>query len=579
MLVAQTDFSSGELAAGLLARTDLPRYKNGAATVLNWQPLLQGGVRTAPGSAYVATLAGATRIEPHQPSLDALFLLAFRDRALDIYTGAGLLHQRLAAPWTEPQLWELDLASALDTVVIVHQEHAPRRLYRDPGGVFHLEDLSDTSLPIHIPQAPWRKSKTWASGSGGPRTVCFHEARLVFGGSKEHPNRVWCSQIADFFNFDAGTGLADEAFEAELLSDSSDTVQWVASLRNLMIGTAAGEWAVVQSQPLTPELATFREQSRLGSARVRPVSIDGALVHVTRSGRQIQELLYSDVEQAYSPRALSMLAPQALTGARQLGPAPARAVDQSNLVYCVNADGMVGVLSSLRDQEVLSWCRRTFQGAAESVAVLGDAVWLVVRYEFGPGVYEEGVYEPGVYGTAGGSALRLLVKLDEAGPCLDFHRTVAVGAPTTTWAGFGHLAGTTVTALLDGAPHPDLVVAADGTVTTEWAGLTLTCGVPLPIPTLAPMPVGVEGVRGSSQHQPKRLLRVQVQLVGTRALEINGAPLSFRTPADPVEAAPAAYTGVRERRFLGWNREASLAITSPGPWPATVLALTREVVI
>ncbi|MCA1908918.1 MAG: hypothetical protein LDL39_11215, partial [Magnetospirillum sp.] len=64
---------------------------------------------------------------------------------------------------------------------------------------------------------------------GWPTSVCFHQDRLVIGGSRDQPNRLWLSKSSDLFNFDLGEALDDEAIEFALLSDQVNAIRNVFS--------------------------------------------------------------------------------------------------------------------------------------------------------------------------------------------------------------------------------------------------------------------------------------------------------------------------------------------------------------
>ena len=50
---------------------------------------------------------------------------------------------------------------------------------------------------------------------GWPVCLCFHQDRLVLGGSRDLPrNRLWLSRSGDLFNFDLGTGLDDQGMKS-----------------------------------------------------------------------------------------------------------------------------------------------------------------------------------------------------------------------------------------------------------------------------------------------------------------------------------------------------------------------------
>ncbi|MDD5304257.1 MAG: hypothetical protein PHS14_14245 [Elusimicrobia bacterium] len=571
--VRQTNFASGELDPTLSGRTDLERYRNACLTMLNWLPLTQGGATRAPGTEFVALLWGATRLEAFEFSVDEWFVLAFRDGVVDIYKDDAL-HQSLTTPWTAADLWEFDYTQTLDTVIVTHEDHAPRRIYRGPSDVFAIEDLSDTANAVYLTNIPQDGgADVWSVARGWPRTVTFAENRLCFGGSKSYPSYRWFSKAAAYFDFDAGTGVADESITDVRLSNQFEAVQWVFGARRFVSGTTSQEWAVVQDGPLTPDSVDIKPQTSIGSARIAPVSIDGAVIHVARGGKQLQALGWTDVEQAYGTTPLALLAPRCVTGVRQLAAKRSGSPEEPHRVFAVNTDGVLGILSVLRDQEFQAWSRRTFQGEVESVAAVGGEVYLVVAYQYGPGVFAEGVFEAGVFEASGGSSSRFLVRWDPT-LCVDFG--LKKTAPlTTTWTGFDHLAGRTVQVTLDGSVHPDVVVAADGTITTEREGLILKAGVALPVPTLEPMSPVFDTQTGSVAMEKRRISKVTLQLSETSSLYVRGKPLVLRQAADIGSVEP--FTGVITRTLLGYSRQPTVPLTAPEPLPATVLSLTTEV--
>jgi hypothetical protein len=61
--------------------------------------------------------------------------------------------------------------------------------------------------------------EAFSPARGWPAAVCYHQSRLVVGGSRELPNRLWMSRTAQPFDFDLGDGLDDQAIEFSILSD------------------------------------------------------------------------------------------------------------------------------------------------------------------------------------------------------------------------------------------------------------------------------------------------------------------------------------------------------------------------
>ena len=65
--IMKNNFSAGELAPTLYTRTDIQQYGNGAKTLRNVIPLVEGGVRKRPGTGRVAMFrlpeSGCHRLE------------------------------------------------------------------------------------------------------------------------------------------------------------------------------------------------------------------------------------------------------------------------------------------------------------------------------------------------------------------------------------------------------------------------------------------------------------------------------------------------------------------------------------
>ena len=67
------------------------------------------------------------------------------------------------------------------------------------------EALPDTAATVLWDEQAFSPHRGW------PVSAAFHQDRLVIGGSRDLPNRLWLSRSADLWNFDLGTGRDDEA--------------------------------------------------------------------------------------------------------------------------------------------------------------------------------------------------------------------------------------------------------------------------------------------------------------------------------------------------------------------------------
>src|SRR5215467_14818548 len=91
--VMQHSFSAGELAPSLLSRTDLQKYRSGAATMRNFFVDYRSGASTRPGFEFIGYTADQSgqkvRLIPYQLSADATFVIEFGQGYCRFITNGG----------------------------------------------------------------------------------------------------------------------------------------------------------------------------------------------------------------------------------------------------------------------------------------------------------------------------------------------------------------------------------------------------------------------------------------------------------------------------------------------------------
>jgi hypothetical protein len=322
-----------------------------------------------------------------------------------------------------------------------------------------IENLLDTD-----PTIDWSE-QAFSPVRGYPGSVAFHQDRLVIGGSRDLPNRLWFSRSGDLFNFDLGTGLDDEAIEFALLSDQVNAIRGIFSGRHLQVFTSGAEW-MVTGDPLTPETVQLTRQTRVGSVIDRyipPVTVDGATLFVARNKQEIREFLYTDLEQAYQATDLALVSRHIITNP----------IDQDfdalrRLLFIVRADGKFATLTVYRAESVAAWTLHETQGNVKSVSVVGDDVYLLVERneEFMIEVFDD------------------TLNLDSA-------LTGEAESPTTDWSGLDHLEGLDVSIIADGVAQDDQTVSG-GEITLPAAASTVEIGLRLRH-IVEPLPPAVVG--------------------------------------------------------------------------------------
>ena len=235
-----------------------------------------------------------------------------------------------------------------------------------------------TNSTYTLPQSP---ISDWAEGAfsarrGWPRSITFHQNRLVFGGSRDWPSGVWMSQVGKHNNFDVGTGLDDEAIFITLTSQQRQQICTVVSSDNLQILTSVGEWAI-SNKPLTPASVDIKQHTDVGSVTTRylaPQKIEGQTVFVSRNMRDIRELSLDDLGEKYNAKDLCALSKHIMTGPIDMAYNPSR-----RQLFVVMSDGKMGVLNQNAGLNISAWGQYITDGKFLSVAVLDDETFVVVK--------------------------------------------------------------------------------------------------------------------------------------------------------------------------------------------------------
>lgn len=438
-------------------------------------------------------------------------------------------------------------------------EGAPFRLHRKPGRIAAVRspneaemDLADT-LPHTNPTADWDEA-AFSARRGWPLSVAFHQERLVIGGSRDLPNRLWLSKSGDLFNFDLSEGEDDSAIEFAILSDEVNPIRAVYSGRHLQVFTTGGEWAVT-GQPLTPAAIRLDRQTRIGSVpdrNIPPQEVDGGTLFAAGDG-SIRDFLWTDLEQSYSAADITLTTRPILPGTVDLEYDRRR-----RLLLAVQGDGTLAVLTLYRNEQIRAWTRVQTAGRILSTAQVGDRLyWLVDRDgRVGVEVWDDDLYvDAGLAGT--------------------------VETPTRRWSGLDHLDGRAVAVLADGAVVAAAPPAA-GRIRLRTAASQVQAGLAF-THEIEPMPPNLLAAEG--QGRRARLLAVTFRLKDTPALraDLGRGPVEVplrRATGPALASTPApAFTGDRRLTTLGWSASKAAPpwrIAEDRPLPFTLLSVTHE---
>lgn len=555
VITLQTSFVSGVLDPRLASRTDLKHFYQGAEVAENVVTMPQGGIKRRPGLKYIANTASnnEARLASFAFNVEQTYLMVFTNLSVAVYKD-GVHQANVTTPYTTAQLFELSWTQSADTMILVHKDHAPRKLVR--GGSHSSWTLSTITLS-NIPQFNYGSGNVdvWSNAKGWPKSATFFQGRLWFGGSLSRPQTLWGSKTNDFFNFDVGTSLDDEGIDVTLDTDQVNAITAVYSGRHLQIFTTGGEFSM-QDSPITPSKSAVRRETLFGSGAVPPKNIDGAVIFVDRTGKSVREFLFSYNEDSYTAGTVSLLASHLLNAPVDMDVLKGTANDDANYVYFVNGDGTVGVYNTLRSQEVSGWTKWTTSGEIESVAVVVDDVYFVVKR------------------TINGSVVRFLEQLDSS-TYTDANKTVVLGSPGTAVTGLAHLNGQESRVRADGEVRAN-ATPGSGSITLAETATNVEVGLDYTT-TVTTMPINMDFQDGPTLTRKKRIVKVVPNVYESLGISINGDRFIDRNFGLSLDSAPTAYTGLKEMYLLGWTELAQVTITQTDPTPMTVLGLAIEV--
>ena len=388
-----------------------------------------------------------------------------------------------------------------------------------------IEDLPDTN-----PTIDWFEA-AFSPVRGYPATVAFHQDRLVIGGSRDLPNRLWFSKSGDLFNFDLGEGLDDESIEFAILSDQVNAIRGIFSGRHLQVFTSGAEWQVT-GDPLTPSSVQIRRQTRHGSVIDRyipPINVDGATLFIARNKQEVQEFIYTDLEQAYQSSDLALLSKHIIQT-----PVDMDYDSKRRLLFLVREDGQFAALTVFRAESVAAWTLHNTLGEVKSVAVVGDEVYMLIL--------RDDAY---------------FIEQLEDNLNLDSVLTGEVTTPATLWSGLDHLDGQSVSILADGeVKAPQTVVS--GQIMLDEPAQTIEVGLPY-THIIEPLPPSQLGNAGAGRRI--RLVEAIYRLQDTQSLKLDVGrglseiPLRQFSEDEILDTAPPKVSGDISVRALGWHMD------------------------
>jgi len=432
------------------------------------------------------------------------------------------------------------------------------------------------------PSTVWQEGH-WSDLRGWPTAGKIHEGRLWWAGQ----NGMWGSISDAFDSFDEVFPGNAGAINRTIGAGPVDIINWLLSLKGLMIGAQGTEYSVRASsldEILTPTSFNVKSSSTQGSGNVDAVKVDQSGYFVDRSGVKVFDLSFAVKDYDYAASDIMTLVPElGLPGIVRMD---AQRKPETRL-HCVRSDGTVIVAVASKTEEVLAWIPVTTDGVIEDVVTLPAL----------DGDFDDQVYYV-VQRTINGATVRYLEKVAQEIDCrgdqqLCFLADAAVsytGVATTAITGLSHLEGEQVVVWADGFD-----VGTDDSV-SPWVQRYTVAGGQITLATAASNVV--VGLGYTAQFKSVKLGSMlnkekTISQLGLIAADIHPKGLRYGsefdsstfTMNDMPEIEAGALVGPDMRAdydedtisFPGtWNTDTRVCLQAQAPRPVTVLAVTMD---
>ena len=211
----------------------------------------------------------------------------------------------------------------------------------------------------------WKLGHSYSDARGWPRIGAFREDRQLISGGGLSPNTINGSRVArftDFAPFDEVLNTSGGAIKFTPISDKNqyDEVNFMATFRDFLFGSAAGLWKVD-----TAFSEVIKTNAR-GSGFVESVQSEDFAFFVGAGADRLHGVRFSERTQGYDLIDFSSFAEHIVdVGIREM----VFAEEPDPSIYLRLADGTLGVFRFNPAYELQAWSHYITSGVIESLAV------------------------------------------------------------------------------------------------------------------------------------------------------------------------------------------------------------------
>jgi hypothetical protein len=420
------NWTYGETSPKLAGRFDLPVYAQGCETLLNFKPMLQGGISRRPPLKHVAQ-TNAGRLIPFTLSNGESFLVELGNLKIRIWKDTlGTLELVKFEPfeydyqtteYSSYEIWDVQYAQYYDRVYFAHRNHKQ--------AVLTYTDSSFGFTALHI---TCDDSENFGQTSDNyPGVVAICQNRLWYASTNIHPYTIWVSrppydgtnnhnlfttfdtlttetevikassewpktinddgdEIIDFSDSEAFMETIEDSedvisakcgMEIELASGRNDKIMWINGMNNILVGTESNEWLIPYDIDPTNQSASM--QSSYGSLPLQADTMHDGIFFVQR-GNRLREFVQSSDGNVIND--LSFTADHIIAeGTRQIvcmkNPEP--------IIFLLLNNGSLAVLCYDKLYGMQGWAKWTTEGSFISIATredsTGQLLYAIVKRE------------------------------------------------------------------------------------------------------------------------------------------------------------------------------------------------------
>lgn len=408
----------------------------------------------------------------------------------------------------------------------------------------------------------------WSTRKGYPTSVAFTEGRLGWGGR----DKVWLSVSDAFESYDDSVIGDSGTIRRTIGSGPIDRVNWMMSIKRLVLGTDGAEHSLRSSsedEPLTPSNALIKSFSTQGSEPVQAAKLDNSGIYSQRGGTRLFEISWGE-NYEYQSNDLTAFFPEAGSSVFKV---IAIQRQPDTRIHCLRADGSVMILVHEIAENVTCWLKYTSSGTVEDIIVLPGA----------SGDSEDSVYYV-INRTINSSTVRYLEKWSLESECqggttskqMDSHLTGTVSGGIMT--GLSHLEGESVVAWVNGKN------AGSGTVSSGQVsgltedgsgvvGLSYTAQWKSAKLTYASKQTPLSQVKNI--HQLGVILyntHYQALKYGPNFTDLDDLPQSENYQTVPDDTVHTSYDEETFEFDGDWDTDLRLCLQAQSPNPCTILA-------